>query len=357
MKVLIAAGGTGGHIFPGISVAEALIADKKNEVFFTGTSYGLEEKLVPGHGFRLVRIEARPFLGRGPLAKARTLLTLIRGTIHARRVIKNERPDAILGMGGFTSVPVALAGLQLGVPSFIHEQNVYPGMANRLLARRVMTTFISFAPSSEYLKAKDVVRTGNPIRKALRGKQAKKAGDSFNIFVFGGSRGARSINDAVLALLPYLEAYSDTVMYHQTGAEDFDRVKAGYTRWNTAHEVFPFTAEMEKYYNLADVVVSRAGASTIFELSYFGKAAILVPYPFSAGGHQWKNASFVEQIGGAHVIGNSELTGERLHTAIMELRKNREELARMGENIRSIYVDNAEEIIIRGITAGVVSQN
>src|SRR5208283_5014279 len=137
MKLLIAAGGTGGHIFPGVSVAEAFASTKENEVFFAGTPYGLEERLVPSYGFRLVKITARPFLGRGPMAKAGTLLALAKGLSQARRLIKSEKPDAILGMGGFASVPVVLAGLFERVPSFIHEQNVYPGMANRLLARWV----------------------------------------------------------------------------------------------------------------------------------------------------------------------------------------------------------------------------
>ncbi len=229
--------------------------------------------------------------------------------LQARRVIRIEKPDAILGMGGFTSVPVLLAGLYGRVPCFIHEQNVYPGMANRLLARRARATFISFADTADYLKARSVVHTGNPIRKTMRGKRMEKADGNFNIFVFGGSRGARTINEGVLALLPYLEAYKQTGLYHQTGGEDFAHVAAGYGGSSTTHEVFPFTDQMEKYYNLADIVISRAGASTIFELSYFGKPAILVPYPFSAGGHQWKNASAVENAGGGYVIGNSEVSG------------------------------------------------
>jgi UDP-N-acetylglucosamine--N-acetylmuramyl-(pentapeptide) pyrophosphoryl-undecaprenol N-acetylglucosamine transferase len=349
MKLLVAAGGTGGHIFPGISVAEAFAARKGNEVLFTGTRFGMEETLVPASGFRLARVEARPFTGQTLLAKLRTVLSLAKGTMQARRLIKSERPDAILGMGGFTCVPVLLAGLSLRVPCFLHEQNVSPGMANRLLAGRVRATFISFAETGRYLKAKETIHTGNPIRKSIRDKRKEKTDDNFNIFVFGGSRGAMSINEGVLELLPYLDAYKRTVIYHQTGKEDFERVKAGYTGHGFAHEVFPFTHEMEKYYNLADVVVSRAGASTIFELSYFGKPAILVPYPFSAGDHQWKNASYVESVGGGYVIGNSEFSGEVLYRVLTELRENPDQLVRMRENIRSIYVEDAEEKIIGGI--------
>jgi UDP-N-acetylglucosamine--N-acetylmuramyl-(pentapeptide) pyrophosphoryl-undecaprenol N-acetylglucosamine transferase len=353
MKLLIAAGGTGGHIFPGISVAESFIENAANEVFFTGTSYGLEERLIPSRGFRLVKIEAKPFAGGSPVAKVRTLLALVKGLIQALGVIKTEKPDAILGMGGFTCVPMVLGGLIRRVPCFVHEQNVSPGMANKLLSPRAQATFVSFAETTHYIKAKKIVHTGSPIRKQMRGKRAQKTDDNFSLFVFGGSRGARSINDGILGLLPYLEGFRKTAIYHQTGNDDFERIKAGYTGFQTIHDVFPFTDEMEKYYNLADVVISRAGASTIFELSYFGKPAILVPYPYSAGDHQWKNASQVESTGGGYIIGNSEFSGERIYHAITELREDPEELVRMSDNIGSIYVEDSERKIVREIEQSV----
>ena len=140
---------------------------------------------------------------------------------------------------------------------------------------------------------------------------------------------------------------------HQTGSDDFDRIRAAYNGTAIAHEVFPFTDHMERYYNRADVVVSRSGASTIFELSYFRKPAVFIPYPFAAGGHQWKNASYVERIGGGRVIANSEVSGERLYRALAPLRENAEELRRMGERIGTIYVEDAEKKVIRGIEARV----
>ncbi len=173
--------------------------------------------------------------------------------------------------------------------------------------------------------------------------------DLFNIFVFGGSRGARSINEAVLLLLPHLESYKNTAIYHQTGNDDYEKVRQAYTTVTIPHEVFPFTDEMEKYYCLSDVVISRAGASTIFELSYFKKAAVLVPYPFAAGAHQWKNAAYVEEIGGAYVISNDELTGGKLHSVLKEFYEHPELRARMAENMGTIYVEKAEELIVKGI--------
>jgi UDP-N-acetylglucosamine--N-acetylmuramyl-(pentapeptide) pyrophosphoryl-undecaprenol N-acetylglucosamine transferase len=353
MKLLIAAGGTGGHIFPGLAVAEAFTAGQGREACFAGTPYGLEERLIPSAGYRLVIVEARPFSGTSPLVKARTVIAVLQGILQARRVIRAERPDAVLGMGGFTSVPVVLAGLLLRVPCFIHEQNVYPGMANKLLTARVKAAFVSFAETELHLKARQVVHTGMPIRKAVLGTRAEKKDGPFTLFVFGGSRGAKRINDGILELLPYLEGSGPTALYHQTGASDYSRVAAAYNGSALIHEVFPFTDRMEKYYNLADVVVSRAGASTIFELSYFRRPAIFVPYPHAAGAHQWKNASYVERIGGAYVIGNSELSGERLYRTVTQLRENPGELARMGTNIGTIYVEDAAGKVIRGIEAGV----
>ena len=184
-------------------------------------------------------------------------------------------------------------------------------------------------------------------------KKRKRTEDAFSIFVFGGSRGARSVNESVLTLLPLLESHKNVFIYHQTGAEDFERIKNAYGNTSVKHEVFPFTDRMGDYYELSDVVISRAGASTIFELAYFKKAAILIPYPFSAGQHQWKNASYVESIGGGYVIGNNDASGERLYEVIKHLMKERALLKKMGENIGKMYVEDSEDRIIKGIFDGI----
>jgi UDP-N-acetylglucosamine--N-acetylmuramyl-(pentapeptide) pyrophosphoryl-undecaprenol N-acetylglucosamine transferase len=268
------------------------------------------------------------------------------------RILRAEKPSAILGMGGFTSVPIIISGVLLGIPGFLHEQNVQPGLANKFLSKCTKGTFISFERTKKYLSTKKTVHTGNPLRKGLAKDGTKKQEGTFGIFIFGGSRGARSINDAVIALLPYLENYRNTIIFHQTGQDDFERVNAVYKNTSLSHEVFSFTNEMERYYSMSDVVISRAGATTIFELAYFNKPAILIPYPYSAGGHQWKNASEVENIGGAHVIANEEATGERLFHAIKHLMNEPQVLKEMGENIGKIYVSDAAERIIGGIRHG-----
>ncbi len=352
MKLLIAAGGTGGHIFPGLAVAEAFTKmSAANEAIFLGTPQGLEGRIIPRAGYRLLYINARQFMGRNVIRKIATLILLVSEIWKTMNIVRREKPDAILGMGGFTSVPAVLAGALLAVPTFIHEQNTEPGMANKFLARFAASTFISFEGTD--LKAKRVTHTGNPLRKSLKVRDVDKPSGTFGVFVFGGSRGARSINEAVLALLPYLEKFPQVIIYHQTGTDDYERIKDAYGRTSVRHEVFPFTDEMEKYYSLSDVVVSRAGATTIFELAFFRKAAILIPYPYSAGNHQWKNASFVERMGGAYLIGNDEATGERLFEVVGHLMNEPGLIKEMGQNIGRIYIADAAERIIEHIRGAI----
>lgn len=350
MKLLISAGGTGGHIFPGIAVAESFTGmHESNDVVFVGTRQGLEGGIIPRYGFKLLFIEAHQFQGKNILSKMSTLVRLIQGIRAAKVVINLEKPDAILGMGGFTCVPTILAGVMLGLPTYLHEQNVEPGLANKLLSRFVQSTFISFEATKKYLKSKSVSHTGNPLRKTLKNTREGAEKKSFGIFIFGGSRGARSINESILTLLPFMESYKNTVMYHQTGTDDYEHIKKAYESSGVGHEVFPFTDQMEKYYNLSDVVISRSGATTIFELAYFKRAAILVPYPFSAGQHQKTNAMHVASLGGAYVVENDQLSGEKLHGLLFGLMKDPGRLKEMGKNIGKLYIEDAAERIIKEI--------
>jgi UDP-N-acetylglucosamine--N-acetylmuramyl-(pentapeptide) pyrophosphoryl-undecaprenol N-acetylglucosamine transferase len=350
MKLLISAGGTGGHIFPGIAVAEAFVdRDERNDVVFVGTRQGLEGGIIPRHGFKLLFIEAHQFQGKNVFYKMATLIRLLQGIRAAKVIIRLENPDAILGMGGFTCVPTILAGAMLGIPTYLHEQNVEPGLANKLLSRFVRSTFISFEATKEYLTAKKVYHTGNPLRKTLKTVREREEKSGFSVFIFGGSRGARSINESILTLLPFMESYKNTIMYHQTGKEDYERIKKVYEGTKVGHEVFPFTDHMEKYYNLSDVVISRSGATTIFELAYFKKAAILVPYPFSAGQHQKTNAMHVASLGGAYVVENDQLSGGKLHNLLSGLMNEPGRVKEMGGSIGRLYIEDAAERIIEKI--------
>ncbi len=357
MKLLISAGGTGGHIFPGIAVAEAFTGkDERNDVVFVGTRQGMEGGIIPRYGFKLLFIEAHQFQGKSILSKAATLMRLYQGIKAAKEIIGLEMPDAILGMGGFTCVPTILAGVMLGLPTYLHEQNVEPGLANKLLSRFVHSTFISFEATKKYLKTKKVYHTGNPLRKTLKSPRGAMERKGFNVFIFGGSRGARSINESVLTLLPFMESYKNTVMYHQTGTEDYERIKKVYEGAKVEHEVFPFTDHMEKYYSLSDVVISRSGASTIFELAYFRKASILVPYPFSAGQHQKTNAMHVADLGGAFVLENDQLSGQKLHSMLSGLMNDPVRVKQMGASVGKLYVEDAADRIIKEIAYGGMMQ-
>ena len=350
MKLLISAGGTGGHIFPGIAVAESFTGmHESNDVVFVGTQQGLEGGIIPRYGFRLLFIEAHQFQGKNMFSKISTLVRLVQGIRAAKVIINLEKPDAILGMGGFTCVPTILAGVMLGLPTFLHEQNVEPGLANKFLSRFVRSTFISFKATEKYLGTKNIFHTGNPLRKTLKAAKVPEEKHTFNVFIFGGSRGARSINDSILTLLPFMESYKNTVMDHQTGTEEYEHIKKVYEGSKVEYEVFPFTDNMEKYYNLSDVVISRSGATTIFELAYFKKAAILIPYPFSAGQHQKTNAAHVASLGGAYVVDNDELNGKKLHNLLSSLMENPGRLKEMGNNIGRLYIEDAAERILKEI--------
>ncbi|MBP8625898.1 MAG: undecaprenyldiphospho-muramoylpentapeptide beta-N-acetylglucosaminyltransferase [Syntrophorhabdaceae bacterium] len=356
MKLFIAAGGTGGHVFPGISVADRFTAmSPENEVVFIGTKIGLESKAVPQAGYRILYVDARQFSGRNIVYKLVTVAGLVKGIHDCLSFIKKENPHAILGMGGFASVPMVIAGFIHGTPIFLHEQNVQPGLANKILAKYARTIFISFEDTRHYLGRSRVVLTGNPIRNSVKKRDRDIIDEQyFGIFVFGGSRGARSINQSVVDMLRYLKEDRDRVIiFHQTGAEDYEGVKDIYENSGIRHEVFPFTDNMAYYYNNSHVVISRAGASTIFELAYFERPAILIPYPFSAGQHQWKNALQVERIGGGYIIENSEATGERLFGVIKRLIDEPELGKKMGENMGRLYIDDAEGLIVKGIIDGI----
>jgi len=355
MKLFIAAGGTGGHVFPGIAVAERFTAmSKDNVVIFIGTKGGIENRVVPASGYRLIHVEARQFSGRNVLYKFVTVAGLVKSIHDCLNIIKKENPHAILGMGGFASVPMVIAGFLHKTPIFLHEQNVQPGLANKILAKYAKSIFISFEDTKHYLHKAHTILTGNPIRGLLKTITEPVKKDYLGIFVFGGSRGARSINQAVIDLLNYLGEYKDKmVMFHQTGFDDYEGVKEIYKNSGIRHEVFPFTDNMAYYYRNADLVISRSGASTIFELAYFKKPAILIPYPFSAGQHQWKNALQVERIGGGHIIENQEANGERLFYVIKKLMDEPELLKQMGENIGKLYIEDAEGLIIKGILNGI----
>ncbi len=349
MRVLIAAGGTGGHIYPGIAVAQEILRrDDESVVRFVGTARGLESKLVKHAGFELSLIDISGLKNVGSLARARGLALLPRGFYAARRVINEVQPQVIVGAGGYVSGPVLLTAALMRLPTLVMESNALPGWTNRVLARFVDRAAVSFEQSLPYFRGKAVV-TGNPVRREffelpIRQRDPAKV----SLLVFGGSQGARAINEAMLAALKDLEELKDRLsITHQTGPSDLATVEAGYQAagWLKA-SVRPYIEDMVKEFGAADLVICRAGATTTAELIAAGKASIMVPFPFAADDHQRKNAEALVDAGAAKMILQQELTGGKLAQEIKGLVAAPDNLIRMEVASRSLARGDAAAAVV-----------
>jgi UDP-N-acetylglucosamine--N-acetylmuramyl-(pentapeptide) pyrophosphoryl-undecaprenol N-acetylglucosamine transferase len=337
-RVLIAAGGTGGHIYPGIAVAkEVMRRDAESVVRFVGTARGLENRLVPQAGFELSLIESAGLVNMGLAARMRGLLILPRSFVGARRVIKEFRPDVVVGAGGYVSGPVLLSAALMRVPTLVMESNAVPGFTNRRLARFVDAAAVSFEAALPYFGGKGVV-IGNPVRREFFEVPAKRRDPArFSLLVFGGSQGARAVNEAMMAALPHLSAHAEVIrVTHQTGKLDFERVRDAYIAagWAERAEVREYIDDMVSGFAAADLIISRAGATTSFELMAAGKAALMVPLPGQL--EQTRNAEVLQEAGAARMILQSELSGERLAREINELVEDPDRVTRMEEAARKL---------------------
>ncbi|HEX3559433.1 MAG TPA: undecaprenyldiphospho-muramoylpentapeptide beta-N-acetylglucosaminyltransferase [Pyrinomonadaceae bacterium] len=338
MRVLIAAGGTGGHIYPGIAVAKELMRrDPASVVRFVGTGRGLETRLVPKAGFELSLIESAGLVNMSLAARLRGLLVLPRSFIGARRLIRSFGPHIVVGAGGYVSGPVLLTAVLMRVPTLVMESNAVPGFTNRRLARFVDAAAVSFEAALPYFRGKAVV-TGNPIRREFFEVAAKRRDPArFSLLVFGGSQGAHAINEAVVAALAHLSEQRGVLrVTHQTGKLDFERVRAGYNSagWGESAEVREYIDDMFAAFAGADLIISRAGATTSFELMAAGKAALMVPLPGQL--EQRRNAEVMQESGAARMILQDELTGERLAREIASLVRDPERLTSMEQASRKL---------------------
>ncbi|HEX8719038.1 MAG TPA: undecaprenyldiphospho-muramoylpentapeptide beta-N-acetylglucosaminyltransferase [Pyrinomonadaceae bacterium] len=340
MRVLIAAGGTGGHIYPGVAVAmEVMRRDPASVVRFVGTARGLETRLVPQAGFELSLIESAGLKNVGAAGKLKGLLVLPKSFLAARRLVKEFRPDVVAGAGGYVSGPVLLTAALMRVPTLVMESNALPGFTNRRLARFVDAAAVSFEESLPHFRGKGVV-TGNPVRREffeIRGKARDPR--RFSLLVFGGSQGARAINEAVVAALPLLERHREALsVVHQTGEADFEKVCAGYEAagWAGRADVRKYIDDMVASFAESDLVVCRAGATTTAELIAAGKASLMVPFPFAADDHQRKNAEALERAGASRMVLQQDATGERLAREVGELIEDPDRVTRMEEAARSL---------------------
>jgi len=350
MRVLIAAAGTGGHIYPGIAVAkEILRRDPQSQIRFVGTARGLENKLVPQAGFELSIIDSTGLKNVSVLARLRGLTVLPRSFSDARRVIKEFRPDVVIGAGGYVSGPVLLTAAVMKRPTLVMESNALPGLTNRTLARFVDRAAVSFEASLAYFRGKGVV-TGNPVRREFFEISAKaREAARFTVLVFGGSQGARAINEAMMAALPQLEHLrSELWITHQTGEADFERVKQAYLNsgWEKQADIRRYIDDMVVSFANADLVICRAGATTTAELIAAGKASIMIPFPLAADDHQRKNAEALVAKGAAKMILQKDLTASRLAKEIEDLYGRPGEVKKMEAASRSLAHGNAAAAVV-----------
>jgi UDP-N-acetylglucosamine--N-acetylmuramyl-(pentapeptide) pyrophosphoryl-undecaprenol N-acetylglucosamine transferase len=348
--LMIAGGGTGGHIYPAIAIAQEFVArDAKRRVVFVGTQYGLEKNIVPKAGFPLEFISVGGLKGKGGLDLVKNLARLPVGLAQAFRVVGKHNPNVVLGVGGYSSGPVLLAARMRGIPTAIHEQNAFPGVTNRMLARFVKSVAVAFADAGPRMKRADAVVTGNPIRKEFfEAKRQPTTDNRQRLLIFGGSQGSHVLNAAMSGALLFLARLKDRLqIVHQTGPMDLDLVRQAYraSAFSEAR-VVPYLDPIVDEIAAADLVVSRAGAMTIGELAAVGRAALLVPFAAATNNHQELNARVVEQAGGAVVVTESHLTPEKLAMTISDILSDSARVARMGAAAHSLATPEASKKIV-----------
>ena len=364
MKLIIAGGGTGGHLFPGIAVAEDFLArDNSNQVLFVGTERGIEAREVPAAGYHLELISVSGIRGKGGFSQIKGIAMMIYGYAQSRKVLKAFRPDMVLGVGGYASLPMVLAARGMQIPRFIHEQNAIPGQSNRLLAKFADRVFITLEESARYFPLEKTVLTGNPLRRQIlemvkkqnppsipplsKGGSEQSEQGGFHLFIFGGSQGAHAINMAMVAALPFLKQGEFKLeIVHQTGENDCVEVAAAYRAAGVEALVTPFISDMAAEYARADLIICRAGATTIAEVSACGKACLFIPYPHAVDDHQRRNAEALLKKDACFMMLERELTGETVAGNILALGSDPDLLRRTGELAFSLAKLDAARIIV-----------
>jgi UDP-N-acetylglucosamine--N-acetylmuramyl-(pentapeptide) pyrophosphoryl-undecaprenol N-acetylglucosamine transferase len=351
LYVLIAGGGTGGHLYPGIAVARALLARVPDaHVTFVGTATGIESRVVPREGFTLDVIRSAGLKGKSLPSLARGLFLLPASALDAWQVITRRRPSVVIGVGGYSSGPVvALAALR-GIPTLLMEQNAVPGLTNRLLSSLVSAAAVTYDESLALFGRKAFV-AGNPVRPEFFGEEAYAEHSSppgaARVLVFGGSQGAHAINVAMVEAAPQLAAAAPAVaITHQSGERDLEMVRDGYRRAGLEARVEPFLFAMDREMKAADLVVCRSGATTLAELTAAARPSILVPFPGATDDHQRRNAEVLAKVGAAKMVDQRELTGERLATEILALSANEVERRRMGQAAARLARPDAARVIV-----------
>lgn len=364
MRVVMTGGGTGGHIYPAIAIADKIRRRRPDsEILFIGARRGMERELVPARGYALRLIDVRGFDRRRLYRNAGALLALLRACGEARRILREFAPDLVIGTGGYASGPVLREAGRAGIPAYIHEQNAFPGMANRLAERYVEKIFVAFEDGKRHFKSKEkVVVTGNPVRRefAVRGlvDYREKLGidpHAFVLLVFGGSLGARALNEALFGILKDLYAESDLRLFFISGDRYHAEARAAFAAQGISAKerfrVLPYTDDMHAYMCASDLVIGRGGALTVSEITACGRASVLIPSPNVTGNHQFFNAKFVADRGGALLIRERDLSPARLLDAVLRLKNNKVLLNAMSAASESLGRLDAADVIYEQIAA------
>ncbi|MFH1729465.1 MAG: undecaprenyldiphospho-muramoylpentapeptide beta-N-acetylglucosaminyltransferase [Pseudomonadota bacterium] len=348
MRIIIAGGGTGGHIYPALSLANKIKQkDPDCELLFVGTKNGQESTLVPENGFNIKFINSATIKGKNILKLVPAAIILIYGVLQSLYIIFRFKPTLVIGVGGYVSFPMIFAGFSNGNKIILLEQNSVPGIANRFLGKLATKVFLTFESSKKYFNNKKVVMSGNPLREELlKVVHERKSKGSFNILVVGGSQGSVAVNNAVIGVLKKL-GQSDLArlkLVHQAGTYDYQRVLLEYENIGVEVNVKDYFEDIWNHIDKADLVISRSG-SGIMELAAFGKPAILIPYPHAADNHQYYNAKYFEENLAAILIEESDCIVENLFNAIIGLMNNKDELKFMSKRAKAISKINASELI------------
>jgi UDP-N-acetylglucosamine--N-acetylmuramyl-(pentapeptide) pyrophosphoryl-undecaprenol N-acetylglucosamine transferase len=354
VNIVIAAGGTGGHLYPAIAVArEFLRRDPSTRILFVGTNRGIERKVLAHEGFSLQCISAHPLMGKRPIEMMKAVGTSPVSVWQSLAILKRQGADLVLGVGGYTSPAMLVAAFLRRIPGVILEPNAFPGMANKVVAPLVQRIFIAFESTVQFFDRRKATVVGTPVRQAFLDAPEPEPGrieaaSTRHLLIFGGSQGAKAINSAVIEALPRLSATKDhLVITHQTGEADHIRVVAAYEKARISAQVVPFLYDMPAVLRAADLVVSRAGAMTIAELTVCGKPAILIPLPTAIYNHQLRNAEVMAQAGGAVLLPQAELTGAGLARIITDIFGQPQRLRTMSQQSWTMRRSDAATTIVR----------
>ena len=353
LRVVIAGGGTGGHLYPGIAVARELLARQPGaQISFAGTARGIETRVIPREGFPLDLLRSGGIKGKSLADRVRGAALVPLSLIDAWRIVSARRPHLVIGVGGYSSGPVVVVAALRGVPTMLLEQNAVPGLTNRLAAGFVKAAAVTFDSTRDFFGAKAFV-SGNPVRPeffATAGSQQESAFDEqtsgVRVLVFGGSQGAHAINVAMVEAAAELAAHPHLRVTHQTGERDVEMVRAGYRTAGIPADVEPFLYDMGRQLGQAQVVVSRAGATSLAEITAAGKAAILIPLPTATDDHQRKNAEALAAAGAAEVLLQKDLTGAVLAQRIVTLARDRAKRDAMARAARTLARPDAAKVIV-----------